>query len=298
MSAQKLTWQEPDEDTVTTVEISRSATLYGTYTVVATIDATSDGLAKSSSNTWVVTYTDVDGLRTHWYKIRFYDGTNYSEYADATTSEELLRLCSVTEVKKVIDTVGRWNDDEVFDAITDVDNMIYIEFGTPLQASWSEVGKIDDTIQRRYYVGEEDIYRVDRVFYGTTTKTELYLDDAYKVNKPYGMIEVLPYASSGIELETTDDIEIHYVPNLFNKLAIYRTCKRLLEKADFTSGGAVSKELAVIKARLKEVETIVVNRFCLQKSSSVEYYDKAYGVNKKKTIQNHDRNLYIGSTGW
>ncbi len=296
--AQKITWQEPSEDTVTKVYIYRSATLYGTYSQIAVIDATSDGNPKSSSNTWVTTYTDVNGQRTDWYKIRFYDGTNFSEYSDPTTSEELVRLCTVDDIKKAINTVGRWTDDEIFDAITKEDDLIYIEMGVPIQAVYSEIGKIDETVQRRYYVGEENIYRVDRVFYGTTSKVELFLDDGYRVNTRYGMVEILPYASSGIDPSTDCEIEIHYVPKVFNKLCIWRTVVRLLEQLDTVSGGSVSKELEVAKERLKNVETLISNRFCLQVSSALQGYDKYYGVNRKHIVQDFYRNRYIGSQNW
>jgi len=296
--AERISWLEPTETTVTDVEISRATSLYGTYSVIATIDATSDGNAKSTSNTWVTTYTDSSGTRTSWYKTRFFDGVNYSDYSDPITSEELLRLCTVDEVKRVIDTVGRWTDDEIFRAITDVDDIIYIECGTPLQSVISPVGKIESTLQDTYYVGEENIYRVDRVFYGTTTKTELYLDDEYKANIKYGMIKFLSVASSGVALDEEKDVEIQYVPRIYNKLSIYSTAKYLLEQLDTTSGGKQSKELEVISARLNDIERMLKNRVGLQLSSDVQYYDRSYGTNRKKLTQDHSRNALVGANGW
>ena len=296
--ARKISWMEPDETTVTSVEISRSSSIYGTYSVLDTINATDDGGAKSSSNSWVTTYTDASGTKTHWYKIRFYDGTYYSDYSDATASEELLRLCTVADVKVIIETTGRFSDDEIFDTITETDDNIYIECGMPLQSIWSEIGTINTTAQTRYYVGEENIYRVDRVFYGTTTKNELFLDDQYRTNNKYGMIEVLPYASSGYTLDTTCDIEVQYVPSIYHKISLYRTCKALLEKIDMTSGGDISKELTVIEKKLDAVEKILINKVGLQLSSQVVSYDATYGVNKKHILQDHDRNRFIGSVGW
>ena len=298
--AQRISWLEPSETTITKVEINRSSTLYGTYTVVDTIDATSDGETKTSANTWVVNYTDTSGIKSYWYKTRFYDDTSelYSEYSDPTTSEELIRLCTVAEVKGIIDTVGRWSDDTIFKKITETDDMIYIDFGTPLQASYFSVGKLDDTIQDIYYLGEEDIYRVDRVFYGTTTKTELFLDDAYKTNTRFGMIKILPVASSGVTLDTACDIEAQYVPKIYNKLSLYRTCEALLEETDTTSGGKTSKELEVMSKKVKSVERIAGNMFIPHKSSDFQFYDPIYGVNRRKITQNLDRNIYIGTYGW
>ena len=119
-TAQKISWHSPSENNITHVEVSRSNTIYGSYTILSTFSATSDGLAKTSANTWVVTYTDATGNRNHWYKIRFKDNDTgyFTEYSDPITAQELLRLCTVDDVKNVINTVGKWTDDEIFDAIT------------------------------------------------------------------------------------------------------------------------------------------------------------------------------------
>jgi len=296
----KITWLEPTEDTITKIYIYKATTIYGSYSELTNIDATSDGEAKSSSNTWVTSYTDSVGTRDNWYKIRMYDGTSllYSEYSDPVTGEELLQLCTVAQVKKFLDTTGRWTDDEVFEMITEIDDLIYVEGGTPLQSVYCDVGKTDTTIQDTYYVGEENIHRIDRVFYGTATKFELYMDDGYKANNNYGMIRVLPVASSGVTLTTDMELEIHYVPRLYNKLSIYRTVKALLEQTDYVSGDNTSKSLQVIESKLKMVETLLMHRVGVQLSSDVANYDGRYGVNMKKIEQDHRRNKYIGSTNW
>lgn len=300
--AQKIQWIDPEETTVTSVEISSSSTIYGTYSVLDTIEATSDGEAKTSSNNWTITYTDTSGTKSTWYKIRFYDSatTLWSEYSEPVTSEELLRLCTVADVKEIIDTVGRWNDTTIFKMITQVDDLIYIESGTPIQQMWSECLTDSDTntVFRRYYVGEENVYRVDRVFYGTTTKNELFLDDEYKTNLKRGMIEVLPFASSGVTLENTQDIEVQYVPDIYHKLSLYRTCQALLEQVDTTSGGKVSKELEVMNRKVDMVETLLMNKIGVQLSSDVKYYDSLYGCNRKHVRQSFSKNKYLASTGW
>lgn len=112
--SEKISWRSPTDNNITKVDIHSSSTIYGTYTQVEEINATSDGNPKDSSNTWVTEYIDTGGLRTTWYKIRFYDGVNlvYSEFSDPTTAEELVRLCTITDIKQSINTVGRWTDDE------------------------------------------------------------------------------------------------------------------------------------------------------------------------------------------
>lgn len=296
--AKKINWREPEDTGVTKVEISRSATIYGTYSVLELIDATSDGEAKAASNTWVTSYTDSNGLRTHWYKIRFYDGSAYSNYSEPLTSEELRCLCTITDIKRTIDTIGRWTDSEIIDAIDEVEDDLYPEIGTPINAMYSYVGSIDGTLQDTYYVGEKKLHRVDRVFYGTTTKSELFLDDAYKANLQYGMIKILPVASGGPALDSNCDVEIHYVPKIYNRLATFRTCQFLLEKIDFISGGKVGKELEIINRKVADAETLVSQKIGILLSSDFKNYDSVYGVSRKKVIQDHSRNKYISQYNW
>ena len=62
--SEKITWEAPTNANTTKVDIHSSTTIYGTYTQVTEINATSDGAAKSTANTWVTEYTDTTGART------------------------------------------------------------------------------------------------------------------------------------------------------------------------------------------------------------------------------------------
>jgi len=296
-TAKKIYWQSPDSTSITKVEISHAETQFGSYTVASTINATSDGTAKTSSNTWVTNYTDSSGLRSYWYRIRFYDGTNYSDYSDSITSDEPPKLCTIDEVKNTIDCTGRFTDDDIYKAIDENDALIYMECGTPLASSLSDMGKIDSTVQELYYVGEEDIYRVDRVFYGTTTKTELFPDDQFMTNERYGMIKIITTGTYAVTLDETKEIEIRYVPKIFNKLCVYRTIQTLLEKLDMTVNTTTSKELDIIKQKVNNVENILAHRIGVQISSDLANYDRVYGCNKKLVIQDHFKNRVMASTG-
>lgn len=289
--AQKIYWRNPENTTVTKVEINTSAAKYGSYTTATTVSAGAVGA-------WVSSYTHSTGNFSSWYKIRAYDGTNYSDYSDPVTSERNTNLCTIDDVKKTINTTGRWTDSEIYDSIREVDQLIYMELGKPLASSWSESGQIDGTYQSTFYTGEEDIWRIDRVLYGTADKDEYFYNDGFKANLQYGMVRILPVASGGTAVTSNREIEIHYVPGLYHKLSLYRTCQRLLEMLDFTSGGSVSKELDTINRKLKVIEDLINDRVAVQLSSDVQYYDGRYGVNRKHIMQDHVRNLYIGSYGW
>lgn len=296
----KIEWQAPDNDNITQIRISRSTDKFGTYTVIDTIDATDDAAAKTAANNWVTSYIDTTGTTTNWYKIEFFDGTNvlWSEFSDPITVRQEIKLCTVDDIKAVIDTIGRWTDDEIFDAIKEVEDLLYAEMGTPINAIWSCTGSLNGTLQDTYYTGEENIYRVDRFFYGTTSRHELFLDDAYKTNLKYGMVRILPVASGGPTLTTDSVVEVRYVPRIINRVTTYRTAKFLLEGIDYASRGATSKELEVITNRLDMVEKIYMERIGLKLSSDFANYDPVYGVNKTMVRQDHDRNKYISSFGW
>ena len=123
------------------------------------------------------------------------------------------------------------------------------------------------------------------------------MDDGFKTNNKYGMVEILAVGSSGITPSVDCEIEIHYTPRIYNKLAVWRTVVRLLELTDLTSSGTASKELDVAERELNKVEQILANRYAMAFSSSAKNYDKKYGVNQKTIIQNHNRNNYIASSG-
>ena len=129
--ARRISWQEPDLITVIQIEISRSTEKHASYSVIDTINATSDGNAKTSANTWVTTYTNTTGTFNHWYIIRFQDSATslWSDYSPPITTGQEIKLCTVEDIKKVIDTVGKFSDDEIFDAIleTTYNNSLFVD---------------------------------------------------------------------------------------------------------------------------------------------------------------------------
>ena len=300
--AQKINWKNPEQDTVTSTEISKATTIYGTYSVLDTINATSDGAAKTAANTWVTTYTDGSGTKNNWYKVRFYDSdtTYWSDYSEPITDNEKVKLCTVSDVKEAVDTVGRWTDDEIFSAIDEVDENVYAEMGTPINAISSDAAydTTTSTTFKTFFVGQQDIYRIDRFFVGTGTMTELFIDDGYKTNLKYGMTRILPYASSNFVFSRGQTVEIHFVPKIYNRLCIYRTVKFLLEKIDTISGGTSSKELETVNNKLANIEQVLGDHLGIVMSSDYKHYDGIYGQNLKKLTQKFKQNLYMGNYGW
>ena len=289
--ARKIYWIEPSEDAVTTTYIYRSSDKGGTYTELISIDATNDGNTKSDMNAWVLNYTDSDGSDDHWYKIRFYDGTYYSDYSNAITSSKKTKLCSIDDIKQIVDTIGKWTDKEIWDEIVFQDGLIYTECGRPI----AETRIIIDKDYYKYYLGEPNIYRLDRVFYGTTTKTEQYKGDDYKTDLTNGIIRLLPTGSGGPELDGNCSIWVRYVPGIFSKLCVFRVAKALLDKTDTTHSGKISNEAMVINKKLEVIEQYILDRLGPNLSSDHENYDPEYGIKAKSVLQDFDINSFIYS---
>lgn len=299
LSKPVLVWEEPEDTSVKKVFIYRATAKHGDYTTLASTNSTSDGSDKASTNSWVTNYTDSTGARTNWYKIRLYDGSTvaFSNYSEPVTSFAFTQLCMIEDVKKIIDSVGVFSDEEIFDAIQEVEDLMYAEMGTPIRSIYSDVGfnSVTSTTYRSYYVGEENIYRVDRIFFGTVTKTELFEDDGFKVLPKSGIVKILPEASSGPNLDRSQSIEIRFVPKIINRVALYRVVKTLLEKIDINSDGKISKELEIITTKLENTERILNQQIGFGLSSDYKSYDKVYGINRKKLVQDFDRNAYLGN---
>lgn len=292
--ARKITFREPVETTVRSYLLYRSTTYNGTYNFVASASVTSDGLVKASTNSYVTSTTDANGARTNWYKIRFYDNTNYSDYSDPISSEKPSFLCTPEDVLIYFNYIGRFTDSEVLDAIKVAENNIYIEGGDPI----AEVQVDTDSDYQHYYVGEPRIYRVDNVFAGTTTKSEYYQDDSFSVDSKSGIIRLYTTSSTGPDLTTASELFIRYIPGLYNQLCALRASQILasrlivMNSGGNSSIGATSKELQSINKQLETVESLLQEKLMPILSSDYVNYDANYGINAKRVTQDFTKNVY------
>jgi len=286
----KITWENPDDILINKVYIYRSSTKGGSYTTIASTDSTSDGNIKSNLNQWSSAYTDLDGNRTDYYKLRFYYGTysTYSEYSESATELQRTTLCTIDDVKRYIDTVGKFTDTQIFKKIKEIDSIIYAECGRPIAETRTGINEDYD----KYYLGEPDIYRVDRFFYGTISKTEYYEDDAFVIDKENGIIRFKSAGSGAPVLSDTCEIYVRFVPVIFQKLSALRTAKALIEETDVLSSGKPSKELTVIENRLVIIEKLVMDRVGVLFSGDRTDYNTTIGINAKTIVQDYDFNNF------
>ena len=210
------------------------------------------------------------------------------------------RLCEVDDVKRVFNTLGRFTDTEVNYEIDAQSDDLYNECGYPLAATITVIDKDDttsaDDFYLRYFVGENRIHHVERLFVGTTTKRELTESTDYEVGDNVGMIKFNTSTVGGSRLDPSDEALVYYVPNLYAKYCALRVAKSLLEQLDINISGKSSKELEVVEKKLAKQEVLISQRMGVMFSSDYKFYDDKYGVNLKRISQNHDMNKYLWRT--
>ena len=74
--------------------------------------------------------------------------------------------------------------------------------------------------------------------------------------------------------------------------------KILYEKLEYADGDALSLKLDTINARLDAIEKIQNERVGMKLSSDYINYDPVYGNNKRKIVQNFERNEMLATRGW
>ena len=207
-------------------------------------------------------------------------------------------LCSTTDVMRIIDCVGRYGTTDIGYEIAEQTQYIYDEYGNPLQAIISGVDKDDITndYYTKYFLGERSIERVDKVYMGTATKTELVSSTDYVVSTSAGIVKMQSSTTLG-GVAITDDSEmiIWFAGMPYKKLCAIRTAEKLLEKSDTMSGDKTSKELQVIKDRRKEYEDLIRQKIEMQLTDKYLDWDEDYDTNMFSLTQQFQRNKYLST---
>ena len=206
------------------------------------------------------------------------------------------RLCTVDDVNRVFNTEGRFTEDEINEEIEKQSDDIYEECGDPIAATKTCISKnntLTDDFYLEYYLGENRVYQIERVFVGTITKRELTETEDYSVAKTVGILKFNTSTVGSARLTDQDDLVMYYVPMLYTKWCGLRVAEALLEKLDMITNGKASKELEVIRKKLSRHDILINNRMGVVFSSSNRYYDDEYGINLKRVKQDHDQNLYL-----
>jgi hypothetical protein len=206
----------------------------------------------------------------------------------------ITKLCTKDDVKRYIDTVGRWTDTEIDTEIDNISEEIYEECGDPVLTVKSYVGynSQDSTFYREYTLGEQRIYNVDRIFVGTCTKRELSSATDYDVSKKLGMVRLTSGNPGGQALTTSDEVLIQYIPGLYSRYCAIRVVEQLLNSTTILDKGKATKELDRISKLRDRIEEQLNQRLGIKFSSQYKYYNDVYGV-ITSVRQNHDANKYL-----
>lgn len=207
-------------------------------------------------------------------------------------------LCTIQDVKRVYNYSGIYTDEEILLEIENQSDDIYMELGYPIAATRSVIEKYNcasrpDDYYLEYYLGEGRIHHVERAFVGTVTKREIFETKDFSVANNVGMIKFNTSTVGNQRLDTSEDLMVHYVPNLIARYCAVRVAKEKIEQIDINAGPKSSKQLELITEKLAKTEELLSQRNGIQFSSDNELYDKNYGINMKKVIQDHDSNQYL-----
>ena len=206
-----------------------------------------------------------------------------------------LDLCATTAVRRKIESVGIYTNTAISNEIVEQTRFLYNDHGDPLSAIISHVDEDDDnSYYKRFYVGERNIFRVDRVFIGTTTKRELTSTTDFTTSTTHGMIKMTSGTTlGGIDIDDSDEVIVWYVPGIYEDLCAVRVGEKLLGKTETTDGGAISKELEVMREKRKEYEDHITNKNNMLLTGQFTNYDEDYDVNMKSLVQKFKRNGYL-----
>lgn len=207
-------------------------------------------------------------------------------------------LCDLEDVKRIFNYSGIYSDSEVLEEIESQSDDIYNEMGYPIAATITEIQKYavqtyPDNYYYEYYLGEPRIHHIDRAFVGTTTKREIFEAEDFAVGKNVGMIKLNTSTVGGMRITDSDDLLVYYVPNLVARYCALRVACELIEQVDINLGEKTSKQYELITKKLQKHEELISQRIGVVFSSMNEFYDKKYGINQKRVIQDPDMNLYL-----
>ncbi len=139
-----IRWSQPNSETAyTTAVIERATSSSGTYSALA---------SQSISDT---TYYDATGSVSSWYRLRFYDGTNYSEYTPSMQGIDTLGYLTIEEVRVILKLqTAEYSDSDV---------QLIINKATK---------RVDDILGRTW----QGIFEVKNEFYDGDDSNILYLN--------------------------------------------------------------------------------------------------------------------------
>lgn len=208
-----------------------------------------------------------------------------------------ISLCESYDVSSMIDIVGMYTGTQINNEIAEQTEFIYDEYGEPLSAVISAVDQDENNdYYTKFFVGERNIFRVDKVFIGTSTKRELTSTTDFTTSTTHGMIKLTSSTTVGSEdIDGSDEVIVWHVPGRFRKLCASRVAEKLLQRSDTTDGDKTSKEVDEVHAKRMEYEQKITDKNAMLLASQYDDFEEGYDTNLYSFQQKFKKNKYIFS---
>jgi len=268
--ANRITWYPPEDSSVCSVLIYRADAYSGPFDTVLATQA-----SKDVDGNWVVSYTDSSTTdNSKHYVIQFYGPTGSGPQSDPISPEKWTYLCTFDEVKRTarLSSNSDVGSDEVLDAIEDANAYIFSEYGAPIKKTYFYVESGSYTYD--FTGNDRPVYRVDDVNIGTGTDVNISTG-SYTVNLRQGFITFSP--TSTIDNSAGTEVEVKWVPKLYNTLAKNLAALDLIEATKIVDGEEItSPEARKIQARIDRCKEILRPKGAYG-STMFENYDERRG---------------------
>lgn len=195
------------------------------------------------------------------------------------------RLCTAAQVKQHIENIetSELTDNQIDAFIDQVGEEIRSGFGYPYRQVLTDT----TTNERIYYLGEKDIYSVEKVFYDDVEAT---VSDDYTVNLENGTITF----DAGFTVESKE-VRVWIMPREFNEYAAAKTALFIMRLAEGFQRGEASLNLIILERKVQEFERRLplIQFFEVDSMHSSSVSDNPYNKNAVRVVQDHTDNAYL-----
>lgn len=257
-----INWDEPTNPDVTTVFVYRSSSKDGSYAQLISLDA------KNPDGSWVTSFTDSGGSLNYWYKIRFFDGSVYSDYSNPINALYNVRYSDVDKVSGLtgvnITNDSQPTNSQVWDWIGWAEDYVDKLFGYTFKIK-NKVEEVNvDGSSDTVYVKNPLIYQINHLWVNNGSWlspdwVELTEGVDYALVDPdLGMIRLVKPVSGDKAVKVDYDHGMGMVPKDVEQLTTYLVARNLIKQvvSQKLSGGGQSITVGAIKISNKISDTV------------------------------------------
>jgi hypothetical protein len=259
--AQLIQWAEPpNSSTIGSILIYRAvdnvSDMNGIRNIIATIGA------HNTNNAFVTSYTDVTGATDYYYRIQYYDGVGSSELSDPVSAEFSEILASLDDVRRAmrLSANSDLGSEELYQALRDATDEIFEWYGDPIKKTTTMIRSTSTNTYpgSLYYTftgNRIPVYQVREITVGTGTPEYLVSGSAYTVDYNNGLLKFTP---TFISENDGAQLQIEWVPKIFNTLCKFMAALQLVESTRIADGNVVeSPEIRRLQKKVDDLKEIL-----------------------------------------